>query len=291
MTKAQHRIYITILFLVGITAFVSFLLHGYGYYITSEENRFFNPLHNSLKPNGLVGHGLGIIGSFMILVGVVVYMLRKRIKRWLRVGSLKHWLEMHIFLCSVGPILVLYHTAFKFGGIVAISFWSMVAVVISGVIGRFIYVQIPRSIVGQEFSLDELRKMNDEFTTRLKNDFKINDATILKLEKLRNVETYRTYTFTAIIKAVFKDQRINRRMLKSIKSDLVKNKIPRSSLKEILRICKSKLVLSRRINLLTSVQRIFRYWHAVHLPFALIMLFVMLIHVGVTVSLGYTWIF
>lgn len=52
--------------------------------------------------------------------------------------------------------MVLFHTAFKFGGIVAISFWSMVAVVASGVIGRFIYNQIPRSIQGQELTLGEV---------------------------------------------------------------------------------------------------------------------------------------
>jgi len=51
---------------------------------------------------------------------------------------------------------VLYHTALKFGGIVAVSFWSMAAVVLSGVIGRFIYVRIPRTIQGNELSVKEL---------------------------------------------------------------------------------------------------------------------------------------
>ena len=53
-----------------------------------------------------------------------------------KINRSKHWLEFHIFLCTVGPLLVLYHTAFKFGGIVSVSFWSMVLVVLSGVAGK-----------------------------------------------------------------------------------------------------------------------------------------------------------
>ena len=68
----------------------------------------------------------------------------------------------HIFLCTLGPILVLFHTSYKFGGLVVISFWSMVAVFLSGIIGRFIYIQIPRTIEGRELSLNEIREMKSD---------------------------------------------------------------------------------------------------------------------------------
>lgn len=103
----------------------------------------------------------GIVGSLMMLAGVSSYMLRKRIQKLSRFGLLKYWLEFHIFLCSLGPMLVLYHTAFKFRGLVAVSFWSMVAVVISGVIGRYIYLQIPRTIEGFEMDLNEINQVKD----------------------------------------------------------------------------------------------------------------------------------
>ena len=80
----------------------------------------------------------------------------------MRLGILKYWLEFHIFLCTLGPIMVLFHTAFKFGGLVAVSFWSMVAVFLSGIVGRFIYIQIPRSIEGRELSLSEVRDMKTD---------------------------------------------------------------------------------------------------------------------------------
>jgi hypothetical protein len=121
-----------------------------------------------LKPSGVLGHGFGIIGSLMIVIGVVTYMTRKRYRFLSRLGILKHWLEFHIFLCTLGPVLVLFHTAYKFGGLVAISFWSMVAVFLSGIAGRFIYLQIPRTIEGQELSLNDMPGNENRYCRDLK---------------------------------------------------------------------------------------------------------------------------
>ena len=93
-----------------------------------------------------------------------------------RMGLVKHWLEFHIFLCTLGPILILFHTAFKFGGLVAISFWSMVAVFLSGIAGRFIYLQIPRSIEGRELDLNEVRAMKTNLTENLRNTSSLDEV-------------------------------------------------------------------------------------------------------------------
>ena len=100
-------------------------------------------------------------------------MIRKRTRKLFHFGYLTNWLEFHIFLCTLGPVFVLFHTAFKFGGIVAVSFWSMVAVVASGVIGRFIYIQIPRSIQGQELDFKDIQKMDEELSVRLSSEYKL----------------------------------------------------------------------------------------------------------------------
>ena len=140
---------------------------GYSYYNTPLEERFYHSQHDWLKPSGLFGQGLGVIGTCIIFFGVFIYILHKRytiLGKWVR---LKYLLEFHIFLCSLGPVLVLYHTAFKFGGIVSIAFWSMVAVVASGVIGRFLYLQIPRTIEGRALSLQEVKNTQTDIQTVL----------------------------------------------------------------------------------------------------------------------------
>ncbi|NUM60942.1 MAG: hypothetical protein HUU44_02195, partial [Ignavibacteriaceae bacterium] len=168
MNKTIHKVYIGLFFTVGISVAILLGVNGYQYYSTPLEERFFSSQHELLKPSGYWGHGFGIIGTLMMIIGVSTYMIRKRYRKFFNFGYLKHWLEFHIFLCSVGPVLVLYHTSFKFGGIVSVSFWSMVLVVLSGVVGRFIYVQIPRTIQGQELSINELSSMKEDLAKRIR---------------------------------------------------------------------------------------------------------------------------
>ena len=61
--------------------------------------------------------------------------------------------------------------------------------------------------------------------------------------------------------------------------------------RKVVKLFKSKIKLNRRINWLSSMQNYLRYWHVAHLPFALIMLVIMLIHITVAILFGYTWIF
>lgn len=211
-----HRIYIFSMVLIVALVLAYLIYRGLSFYQVKIEERFFHPDYVILKPSGSWGHGMGIIGSLFMLIGVASYMIRKRSRRFYKLGILKHWLEFHIFLCTLGPILVLFHTSFKFGGIVAISFWSMVAVFLSGIIGRFIYIRIPRTIEGRELTLNEVRKLNAGL---------------------------------------------------------------------------AEAALERRIERLKKMQKLFTYWHVAHLPFAIIMLIIMLIHVVVTLTFGYRWIF
>ena len=76
----------------------------------------------------------------------------------------------------MGPFLILFHTTFKFGGIVAVSFWSMVAVFLSGIIGRYIYLQIPRSIEGQELTLLELEDQKIEMNKQLRQTVTLDES-------------------------------------------------------------------------------------------------------------------
>ncbi len=213
---SSHKIFVSVLAGIVILTTAGLIYSGFSYYNTSIEERFFHQDHELLKPSGIWGHGMGILGTLFIITGVLSYMIRKRNRSLSRLGLLKHWLEFHIFLCTLGPILVLFHTSFKFGGLVAISFWSMVAVWVSGIIGRFIYIRIPRTIEGRELSIQEFREMNPG---------------------------------------------------------------------------KDENALQKKIDRLVTLQNLFRYWHVAHLPFAMIMLIIMAIHVTVTIIFGYRWIF
>jgi hypothetical protein len=224
-----------------------------------------------------------------MLLGVGFYMARKRFRAFGRIGVLKHWLEFHIFLCSLGPILVLFHTAFKFGGLVAISFWSMVAVFLSGVVGRFIYIQIPRTIEGRELSLNEVREMADNIGSHLREIVALDDesAGIIVDSTRKKAGLWHPNFIVRYVRA----RREESNTIRNIREVLKRNNVTQSQQREVLDLVRRNISLNRRISRLVTMQNLFKYWHVAHLPFALVMLIIMIIHVAVTITFGYRWIF
>ena len=291
MTKTGHKLYVGSFFIVGILSTILLAINGLQYYSTPLEERFFLQQNLMLKPSGLLGHGIGILGSLMMIFGVIIYMVRKRSKRFVPLGMLKHWLEFHIFLCTLGPVFVLYHTAFKFGGIVAVSFWSMVAVVLSGVIGRYLYTQIPHSISGQELSMSELNDMLIDLDNKLKAIPTISTNLFMQISSSYSPVIYSKLSFFNGVTFTIKEHSKMKSVLKELRSELSASGMNKNNIKEIIETAKTKIVISRRIGWLKTMQKIFRYWHIVHLPFAIVMFVIMFIHVIITFTFGYKWIF
>lgn len=285
MTKTVHSIYIGTMaaIILVVTAYLTYV--GYSYYQLPLEERFYHPEHNWFKPSGAYGHGIGILGTFMILFGVTIYIARKRYNFMTKQLRLKYLLEFHIFLCTLGPILILFHTAFKFGGLVSVAFWSMVAVVASGVIGRFIYIQIPRTIEGRELSLNEVKGMRSELLEKLKSSAGLGEELIPLVVRSGTDEVSQSKS-NFIARYAEEHKAIG-----AIRSSLKTRNVAANERKDIIRMVKDEFALSHRIGRLLTMQKLFKYWHVAHLPFALIMLIVLIIHVAVTLSFGYRWIF
>lgn len=284
-----HRIYIFFLVFIILATLILLAFFGFPYYTLPLEERFFFEGHTALKPGGVLGHGLGILGTLFILIGITGYILRKRVRAMSGWGLLKYWLEIHIFLCTLGPVLILFHTAFKFGGLVAISFWSMVAVFFSGIVGRFIYLQIPRSIEGRELSLQEVKDMKVNIGEVLKESYPLDEEslTLLVDSTKQKIHLYSRNPFSK----VFRDFIAERNTLRQINDVIIKNRLSRKERKQILHLVRHEINLNSRIERLVYMQNLFRYWHVAHFPFAIMMLVIMVIHVVVTIVLGYRWIF
>lgn len=104
----------------------------------------------AIPPAGeLFGHGMGIFGFVLMLMTEILYSLRKRsrVARW---GKMSSWLQFHIFTGLVGPYMVLLHTSWKFQGLAGATTLLTIIIVLSGIIGRYIYTRIPRTADGLE---------------------------------------------------------------------------------------------------------------------------------------------
>lgn len=97
----------------------------------------------------LFGHSLGIFGFVLMLMTETLYSLRKRTRSasW---GKMSAWLQFHIFTGLVGPYMVLLHTSWKFNGLAGAVTLLTIVIVLSGIVGRYIYTRIPRTLDGLE---------------------------------------------------------------------------------------------------------------------------------------------
>lgn len=242
-----------------------------------------------MKPSGNYSHGLGIIGATMIVIGVSTYSSRKRLRVLRSLGSLSWWLEFHIFLCLLGPILVVFHSTFKAGGIAAVSLWCMLSVWASGMIGRFLYVQIPRNLKGTELSEQEVLKELDSMSSAL-------GSSPLGIQLMRKIDEGfasipKPKRFLQTIALLFRLQMIRRSAKHTVHEMIRKSHLAHKQAETLFALASARTVLLQKTILLTQVERLFYYWHVIHLPFTVIMFITLAAHVGVSVYLGYHWIF
>jgi hypothetical protein len=258
--------------------------NGWDYFTTGMAERPHHPDFRDFRAAGRVGHGVGILGSFMIVL-LLLYSLRKRMRVLQRAGQLPIWLRYHIFLGIAGPILITLHTAFKVGGLVSVSYWSMVAVALSGFFGRYLYQQIPRNVLGETLDVAEIEARNEALLVELSMNHNMDDraATVLEDLALRKLE-HRAAPMALL-------------MLPFLNGVLVRQ-LQRWSLRHVdgdravaVRLAKDWVLQTRRLRLFHLIRDLFHYWHVFHKPFAFIMILVMIVHVAVAVALGYVWEF
>jgi len=291
MSKTGHVLYIVLLIGTGAILVAGVGIYGADYYLTPFKERPFHPQYELLKPTGLLGHGYGIIGSLMVLLGVTIYSARKRLRVFGALGRIKHFLEFHIFLCLTGPCLVLFHTTFKIGGLVAVSFWSMTAVVLSGFVGRYIYVQIPKGIHGHELTKAELIAQSKSLGERLERGYGLPANLIERIDALaqprKPIEQLSAFEMLVFFVASDLTHKVK---LRRLASSLRTRRLKPSMIHQVLTLAKARMALSRRIAFLEKLRAIFHLWHVIHLPFSIIMFVILFVHVGVAIAFGYHWI-
>ncbi len=223
----------------------------------------FNP---DLSPGRTISLYFGWIGFSMILL-TNLYVFRKRIRLLSKWMSLPGWLNFHIFCGLLGPTFIVFHTNFKVGGLVAISFWSMVIVAVSGIVGRYFYVQIVK-VKGE---LQESYLNAEKELARIAHSFGLK-AEMLMLAKQRalHLSGLRAQSVTGM-SAVAHSMVGDVRLMFGGLTQLVP-KPARKSLKQLT-------IAKRREIYFEAFRQYLGYWHSFHLPFAYFMYAVAVIHI------------
>ncbi len=287
--KYVHRIILTLMTLMVTGVVVWAIVNGGDYYVTSKLSRPHHPSHDLWKPGGNIGHGLGIMGGSMMII-MFVYSLRKRVKFFRKWGKLPTWLNYHIFMGIAGPILVTFHTALKFGGLVSISYWSMVAVALSGFIGRYIYIKIPRHVSGIEFSREEFKARIEKLTDEFKEEFKLSDDDLQLIHDLSGADQIRKRGMLGIFTLFAVDISGWIKWRRFLKLLAERGSIPKGKMTAFRKQIRAFIKMNRQIAFWNAAHKLFHYWHVIHKPFAYTMIVIMFIHIAVALSLGFRWI-
>ena len=138
-------------------------------------------------------------------------------------------------------------------------------------------------------SLNEVREMKTDIGDNIQKLVELDEESynVIVDSTKKQIELYHKNFFIRYIRKYREDLKT----LHNVKKVLRQHKIAKQQQKQVLDLVKSDISINRRIERLVIMQNLFKYWHVAHLPFAFVMLIIMIIHVTVTIVFGYHWIF
>lgn len=289
------RVSALVLLLAGLILYLA--LNGWSYYRLTLEQRPFSPLHSQLRSSGTIGIRLGMLGVAMFGV-LFLYPLRKRIEWLSRIGSTRRWLDFHVVMGITAPIVITFHSAFKFQGLAGLAYWIMVLVALSGFVGRYVYAQIPRSLNSAKLTAGELKMQTAALAESLSNQHTLDledFAGLLRVPdagEVRKMGLLRTLwiMFLSDLARPFQIARLRRQCLSGPERISTLGGLFASRNREVETVVSNvrrQSWLLAKLAFLDQTERVFHLWHVVHRPFSMSFVALVIIHVSVIIVLGY----
>jgi hypothetical protein len=262
---------------------------GWCYYALSPAGRLRHPLHGLLSPSGPVGLGLGVAGLVLFLF-MWLYPFRKSVKWLAWTGPLGAWMRVHVVAGLAIPLIVAVHAGWRFDGLIGLGYLSMFVVSLSGIVGRYLYIHIPRSRNGLEMSMEEVAS---ERRTLLTTIAAASGLVPAEVERRLEVDA-RPYAGLDPLRTLLRmvgDDLARGRKLRELQRELSRPRagvapLDRKALRETMRLARHELRLSQQVRMLEATRRVFGYWHVAHRPFAITALIAVVVHVVVAVLFG-----
>ncbi len=115
-----------------------------------------------------LGYNLGLAGG-IAMATLLIYPLRKRLGSWQRLGEMRLWFHYHVIVGVSAPILIGFHSTFHMGSMNGrVAFYAMIAVVISGIVGRFAYRRVHYGLNDTLLTLADAERLLSESTTAVR---------------------------------------------------------------------------------------------------------------------------
>ena len=292
-----HRIRVFLAWMLALAIILVIGGYGFDYYSLGAAQRPFSPKHELLRPSGSIGIKLGMLGVLMFFL-IYLYPLRKKWGWLAKQGNSRHWLDFHIVLGTAAPVIIAFHSSFKFGNIAGMAFWSMMMVTLSGFVGRYLYSQIPRSLSAAELSMKEIQEKEEALKKELEEQRAAFGFSVDALYQLPSAaDVARTPAVASLLSMFLIDFK------RPFRASFVRLQqagfgpwvfslcglLPTrdQKLERAIRVAQKQVSLSKSILFLNRTQKVFQLWHVIHRPFSYAFAILAIIHIGIALFMGY----
>jgi hypothetical protein len=241
--------------------------------------------HHLIEAEHGIGYLMGIVGGSMMLL-LLLYPLRKRIAALAFLGPIKHLFRLHMIFGVLGPTLIVFHSNFQWGALNSnVALFCMLIVAFSGLLGRYIYSRIHNGLYGSQLTVQQLQDESKWSLGQLveKNYFPQLEQHLRAYEvdakSASNglLSPVKIPLFT--IKSVLVCRRLVNQCKRSIHKEVEDKKMRRLVLLRTRVNLRNYFGAVRRIAEFSFYQRMFAFWHVLHLPLFVMMIITGIVHV------------
>ena len=236
-------------------------------------------------PRSNFGFYLGVVGSVMMLL-MLAYPLRTHVGFMRRWGELKNWFRIHMIMGIVGPTLVLFHSTFHLRSTNAtVALFSMLGVVISGIIGRFVYTKIHYGLYGSRATLgkvrEELAGLSDNAKSRLHFAPRVEQwLQSFERESMQLDRSFTSHLFSPLTIGL-RRRILAFRCASELRGILKTERHPefRGGASEAIDLASLYLRECERVAQFSTYERVFSLWHMLHVPLIYILAACTIFHI------------
>jgi len=222
---------------------------------------------------GLIGVGLMSIAA--------IYPIFRRIKAFRWMASNTMWFDFHLMAGTVGPMFVALHSALKLDTWVSAAFWSMVIVVVSGFLGRYLYTQVPELSSGVELEELDHQRAFEQARPRMPVAIAELDRELGEARTAAHAMAGSTSVLGALLWLLMQDFAHvpflsgigRRRRLKQLGVEDARLR------RDLSRRTKRLIVIGRRQVVAPKAQLLLNSWKKVHVPFTILLTVFSAVHI------------
>lgn len=273
------------LFVLGAVVIGSLAAIGWDYYLTPEELRRAHALHEWMRPAGVWGHGVGVVAT-LFMMSNFIYPIRKRAPIFKGRKSIRSWLTFHVFVGFMSPLVIAFHAAFQSNNLLATATTvALLIVVMTGIMGRYVYGLIPARGGGEEELADLLARWERAKARLLPLADRADDPASVKAVLEAATKPTAKTLLGALIRLPFELLSVR------LQAARLRTLFPNAEdFAEFAGELRRMPILRAQAGFFKGLKRLMSGWRLLHALLAGFLVLVIAAHVGLSLYLGYGWI-